>query len=65
MASDTLQDAGFSFQSHANDELAVAPAIFTTIYVTWKIKENKCKRILAAEEKWSRIVANYVTLQDL
>jgi len=43
--------AGFSFQSYANDELAVATAIFTAISVTRKIKENKRKRTLGGEEK--------------
>ena len=50
-ASDALQDAGFSFQSYVNDELAVAPAIFMAIYVTRKTKENKRKRTLAGEKK--------------
>jgi len=39
----------FSFQSNANDEFA--PAIFTAIYVTRKMKENKRKRTLAGKEK--------------
>jgi len=47
-ASDASQKAGSSFQSYANDELAIAPAIFTAIYVT-EVKENKRKRTLAGE----------------
>ena len=41
------QDAGFSFRSHENDELATAPAVFTAISVTGNIKENKY-----AKEPW-------------
>ena len=51
MAADASQDAGFSFQSYANDELATFSYNIYGYSVSRNIKENKHKRTLAGEEK--------------